>query len=160
MDLLRIGIGFDLHRLRRGRPLLLGGVRIPHPSGPVGHSDGDVVLHALCDALLGAAAGGDIGDRFPDTDPRWKGADSRRFVEAVWRPLKRAGWIVCNVDVTVLAESPRLGPWKQRVAARVAGLLGLPAGRVSVKAKTMEGLGPIGRGKAVAAQAAVLMRRP
>lgn len=155
----RVGLGFDLHRLRRGRPFVLGGVRIPHPVGPVGHSDGDVILHALCDALLGAAGGGDIGDRFPDTDPRWKGTDSRRFVAAVWGPLRRAGWRVANVDVTVLAERPKLTPWKRRIAAAAARLLGVPAARVNVKAKTMERLGPIGAGKAVAAQVVVLLEK-
>jgi 2-C-methyl-D-erythritol 2,4-cyclodiphosphate synthase len=155
----RVGFGFDLHRLRRGRPLVLGGVRIPHPTGPAGHSDGDVVLHALCDALLGAAAGGDIGERFPDDDPRWKDADSRRFVENVWRPLRGAGWSVLNVDVTVLLERPKLRSWKAPIARAVAALLGLPADRVSVKAKTMEGLGDIGAGRAVAAHVAVLIQR-
>lgn len=154
---LRVGLGFDLHRLRRGRPFVLGGVRIPHPTGPAGHSDGDVVLHALVDALAGAAGGGDIGDRFPDTDPRWKGADSRRFVDAVWRPLRRAGRHIYNVDVTVLAERPKLGPWKRRIAARVAEILGIVPSRVSIKAKTLEGLGPVGAGKAIAAQVVVLL---
>jgi 2-C-methyl-D-erythritol 2,4-cyclodiphosphate synthase len=154
---LRVGSGFDLHRLVRGRPFVLGGLRVPHPVGPLGHSDGDALLHALIDALLGASGGGDIGDRFPDTDPRWKGADSRSLVRAVWSPLRRAGWRVRNVDATVVAERPRLGPWKPRIARAVAGLLGVPAGRVCVKAKTLEGLGEIGRGKAVAAQVVVLL---
>jgi 2-C-methyl-D-erythritol 2,4-cyclodiphosphate synthase len=154
---LRVGQGFDLHRLVRGRPFVLGGLRIPHPLGPLGHSDGDALLHALTDALLGAAGGGDIGDRFPDTDPRWKGADSRALLRTVWAPLRKAGWRVGNVDATVVAERPKLGPWKPRIAAAIARLLGIPAGRVCVKAKTLEGLGEIGKGRAVAAQVVVLM---
>jgi 2-C-methyl-D-erythritol 2,4-cyclodiphosphate synthase len=157
-DELRVGLGFDLHRLVRGRPFVLGGLRIPHGLGPLGHSDGDALLHALVDALLGASgADGDIGDRFPDTDPRWKGADSRELVAAVWAPLRRAGWRIHNIDANVLAERPKLGPWKPRIARAVAGLLGIPAGRVSVKAKTMERLGEIGSGRAVAAQVVVLL---
>jgi len=156
---MRVGLGFDLHRLVRGRPFVLGGLRIPHPRGPLGHSDGDALLHALVDALLGAAGGGDIGDRFPDTDPRWKGADSRTLLEAVWRPLRKAGWRICNVDATVVAERPKLGPWKPRIAREIARLLGCPPRAVCVKAKTMERLGEIGAGKAVAAQVAVLMSR-
>jgi 2-C-methyl-D-erythritol 2,4-cyclodiphosphate synthase len=156
---LRVGIGFDLHRLVRGRPFVLGGLRLPHPLGPLGHSDGDALLHALTDALLGATGGGDIGDRFPDTDPRWKGADSRALLGAVWSPLRRAGWRVCNVDATVVAERPKLGPWKPRIAREIARLLGVPADRVCVKAKTLEKLGPIGKGKAVAAQVAVLLNK-
>jgi 2-C-methyl-D-erythritol 2,4-cyclodiphosphate synthase len=156
---LRVGLGFDLHRLVRGRPFVLGGLRIPHPLGPLGHSDGDALLHALIDALLGATGGGDIGDRFPDTDPRWKGADSRRLVEAVWAPLRRAGWRICNVDANVVAERPKLGSWKPRIGRAVARLLGLPSSRVAVKAKTMEGLGEIGKGRAVAAHVVVLLEK-
>jgi 2-C-methyl-D-erythritol 2,4-cyclodiphosphate synthase len=154
----RVGLGFDLHRLVRGRPFVLGGLRIPHDLGPLGHSDGDALLHALIDALLGAAgAGMDIGDRFPDTDPAWKGADSRALLAAAWSPLRRAGWRVLNVDAVVVAERPKLGPWKPRIARSVAGLLGVPPARVSVKAKTMEKLGEIGKGRAVAAQVVVLL---
>jgi 2-C-methyl-D-erythritol 2,4-cyclodiphosphate synthase len=156
---LRVGLGYDLHRLGRGRPFVLGGVRIPHPSGPVGHSDGDPLLHALIDALLGATGGGDIGDRFPDTDPRWKGADSRELAEAVWRPLRAGGWRVRNVDAVVIAERPKLGAWKRRIAEAIARLLDLDPARASVKAKTMERLGAIGSGRAVAAQVVVLMDR-
>jgi len=154
---LRIGLGFDVHRLARGRRFVLGGVEIPHPAGPAGHSDGDPLLHALIDALLGATGGGDIGDRFPDADPRWKGADSRDLVEAVWRPLRRAGWRVVNVDATVVAERPKLGPWKRRIAGAIARLLGVDPSRVCVKAKTMERLGAIGAGKAIAAQVGALL---
>jgi 2-C-methyl-D-erythritol 2,4-cyclodiphosphate synthase len=156
---MRVGLGFDLHRLGRGRPFVLGGLRIPHPVGPVGHSDGDALLHALVDAILGASGGGDIGDRFPDTDPRWKGADSRKLLEAVWRPLRKAGWRVGNVDATVVAERPKLGPWKRKIARQIAGLLGIPPYFVNVKAKTLEKLGEIGSGKAVAAQVVVMMSR-
>ncbi len=158
-DNLRVGLGFDLHRLVRGRPFVLGGLRIPHSLGPLGHSDGDALLHALVDALLGATGGGDIGDRFPDTDPRWKGADSRALLAAVWRPLRKAGWRVGNVDATVVAERPKLGPWKRKIARELARRLGCPAGAVNVKAKTLEKLGEIGKGKAVAAQVVVMMSR-
>ena len=152
-----VGIGFDVHRLGSRKPLRIGGVTIPHPRGPVAHSDGDVVLHALVDALLGAAGEGDIGEHFPDSDPAWRNASSDRFVAGALARLGRR-FRVENVDLTVLAEAPKLGPWKERIRARVAGLLGIPVRRVNVKAKTMEGLGPIGKGKAIAAWVVVLLR--
>src|ERR1051326_8292922 len=119
---MRVGLGHDTHRLAAGRPLILGGVRIEHPRGLVGHSDADVVLHALTDALLGAAGLGDIGDAYPDTDPRWKGADSRLFLRETLARLNRAGWRPVNVDVIILAQEPKLGPVKSAIRESLAGL--------------------------------------
>ncbi len=156
----RVGIGFDLHRLVRGRPFLLAGVRLPGPKGPLGHSDADPLSHAVVDALLGAAALGDIGDHFPDSDPRWKGTPGPAFLARARALLARKGWRPAGIDATVFLERPRLGPYKRAIAAALARAVGLPAAAVNVKAKTMEGLGPLGAGKAVAAQAvAVLARR-
>ena len=156
---MRVGIGFDLHRLRRGRPFVLAGVRIPSPAGPVGHSDADPLSHAVVDALLGAAALGDIGDHFSDSDPRWRGTPGPEFLRRARRILARRGWRPSSVDATVFCERPKLGPHKPEVAAALARALGLPASAVNVKAKTMEGLGPIGEGKAVAAQAVAVLKR-
>src|SRR4051812_37929564 len=135
---MRVGIGHDTHRLEEGRPLLLGGVRIEHPRGLAGHSDADVVLHALTDALLGAAGLGDIGDAYPDTDPTWQGADSRIFLRETLQRLNRAGWRVVNTDVIVFAQEPKLGPLKGAIRASLAAALGLPLDAVNVKAKTGE----------------------
>jgi 2-C-methyl-D-erythritol 2,4-cyclodiphosphate synthase len=154
---MRIGIGYDTHRLAEGRPLLLGGVRVEHPRGLAGHSDADVVLHALTDALLGAAGMGDIGDAYPDTDPAYRACDSRVFVEETLARLNRAGWRVVNVDVTVFAQQPKLGPVKALIRDSLANLLGLERDAVNVKAKTGEGVGHIGRGEAIACQAAALI---
>ena len=154
---LRIGQGHDLHRLVAGRRFVLGGIEIPHTHGPLGHSDGDVVLHAICDALLGALALGDIGAHFPDTDPRLAGADSALLVERVVELVGARGYRVVNVDVTVHAERPKIGPHAARIRARVAALLGCEEGAVSIKAKTNEGLGEIGRGEAIAATAVALV---
>jgi 2-C-methyl-D-erythritol 2,4-cyclodiphosphate synthase len=156
-DTFRIGLGFDLHHLAAGRPLILGGVQVPYHAGAVGHSDGDALLHAVTDALLGAVAAGDIGQHFPDRGPRYAGADSGQFVEAAARLVAQAGYAPVNVDATVFLQEPRLGPVKPQMAERIAALLGLEPGAVSIKAKTMEGLGPIGQRKAVAAQAIVLV---
>ncbi|MDQ7780452.1 MAG: 2-C-methyl-D-erythritol 2,4-cyclodiphosphate synthase [Planctomycetota bacterium] len=156
---LRAGIGFDIHRLVRGRRLVLGGVEIPAESGLLGHSDGDALLHAVCDALLGACGLGDIGDLFPDTDARFKGRDSAFFVHEVLARTSKAGWKVANIDTIVFLERPRLGPWKRAMRDRIAALLGLAAANVGVKAKTMEKLGPIGGRRAVAALAQVLLVR-
>jgi 2-C-methyl-D-erythritol 2,4-cyclodiphosphate synthase len=153
----RIGIGYDLHRLVEHRPLILGGVPIPHDRGLLGHSDADVVLHAVCDALLGAAGQPAIGDLFPDTDPAWKGADSRRFVTEALRRARAGGYAVENVDLIIHAQQPRLGPHKERIRAAVAALLGLAPDRVGVKATTNEGLDAIGRSEAIACWAAVLL---
>jgi 2-C-methyl-D-erythritol 2,4-cyclodiphosphate synthase len=154
---LRIGHGYDVHRLVEGRPLILGGVRIAHRAGLLGHSDGDVVLHALCDAILGALGAGDIGQHFPDSDPRYRGAASADLVQQVLVCMRQEGWRVSNLDVTIHAEQPRLAPHREAIRARVAELLGVPVGCVSIKAKTNEGLDAIGRGEAIAATAVVLL---
>ena len=154
---MRVGLGHDTHRLVDGRPLILGGVRLEHGRGLAGHSDADVVLHAVTDALLGAAGLGDIGDAFPDTDPAYKNRDSRYFVEETLARLNRAGWRVVNVDVTVFAQEPKLGPVKNRIRQSLAQLLRLEAGAVNVKAKTGEGVGHIGRAEAIGCQAVVLI---
>jgi len=154
---MRVGIGHDTHRLGPGRPLILGGLRIEHSRGLVGHSDADVVLHALTDALLGAAALGDIGDAYPDTDPRYKDCDSTVFVQETLQRLKAKGYGVVNVDVTIFAQEPKLGPLKDKMRRRLAELLGLDADRVNVKAKTGEGVGAIGRAEAIGCQVAALI---
>jgi 2-C-methyl-D-erythritol 2,4-cyclodiphosphate synthase len=146
-----VGFGYDSHRFKKGRKLLLGGVEIPHTHGLDGHSDADAVLHAVTDALLGAAALGDIGTHFPDSDPRYKGADSLTLLVHARRLLSRRK--VVNVDVTVLAEVPKLGPYKNRMRAKIARALGIGVEGVSVKAKTNEGMGFVGRGEGVAVMA-------
>jgi len=155
---MRIGSGIDVHAFGPGDHLMLGGVRVPHTAAVVAHSDGDVVLHALCDALLGAAGLGDIGQHFADSDPRWKGADSRQFVTAVLGMLRERGLRVVNADLTVLAQAPRIAPHREAIRRAVAALLGLPGDCVNVKATTTEGLGFLGRAEGVAAQAVVLLR--
>ena len=155
----RVGTGYDLHRTEQGRPLILGGVRIPCAVGLAGHSDADVVLHAVCDALLGAAGLGDIGELFPDTDPTYADADSRRFLADVLARVRSAGYSVGNVDVTIHAERPRLAEHKSRIRASLAALLELPPDAVGVKATTNEGLDAIGRGEALACWATVLLAR-
>ena len=157
--MVRIGLGYDCHRVAAGRPLLLGGVRIDHETGLAGHSDADAVLHAVTDAVLGAVAAGDIGELFPDTDPRWAGCDSSLFVRQAVRIAAEQGCRVVNCDVTVLAEAPRLGPHKRRMAQRIAELLGCEPAAVAVKAKTNEQMGAIGRGEGLAVLAAVLLTR-
>jgi len=153
----RIGHGYDVHRLVDGRPLMLGGIHIPHSQGLLGHSDGDVVLHAICDAILGALALGDIGQQFPDTDERYTGIDSAELLRVVHGRLRATGWGIGNLDVTICAERPRIAPHGVVMRARIAELLGVPAGCVSVKAKTNEGLDAVGRGEAIAATAVVLI---
>jgi 2-C-methyl-D-erythritol 2,4-cyclodiphosphate synthase len=155
----RVGHGFDAHRLASGRPLILGGTLVPHDRGLLGHSDGDCVLHAVCDALLGAAAAGDMGEHFPSRDPRWKDTPSRVFVEEVARLVRARGYAVANVDVTVVAEEPTLAPHLPRMRQTVAGLLGVPEDAVSVKAKSTDRLGAIGRGEGIAAEAMALLKR-
>lgn len=155
----RVGHGFDLHRLVKGRPLLLGGVAIPSPRGLLGHSDGDVVLHAITDALLGAAGEPDIGSLFSDRDPAWRGADSRVFLAEALRRVTSRGYEIENVDVVLHAERPKLAPHYGAIAASVAAALGIDRDRCGVKAKTHEGLGDIGRGRALAATAFVLLAR-
>ncbi len=156
---MRVGIGFDVHPFEDGRPLVLGGVTI-EGRGLAGHSDADVVAHAVTDALLGAAGLGDIGDAYPDTDPAFRDADSRRFVTETLNRLNRLGFRVVNLDVTVFAQEPKLGPVKAAVRANLAKLLGVPEEAVSVKAKTGEHVGAIGRGEAIGCQATVLIDRP
>ena len=154
---MRVGIGHDTHRLVEGRPLILGGVCINYARGLAGHSDADVVLHALTDALLGAAGLGDIGDAFPDTDPAYRDCDSSLFVHETLRRLRSSGWSVVNVDVIIFAQEPQLGPIKETIRQRVAGLLGLDVDVVNVKAKTGEKVGAIGRGEAISCQVAALI---
>jgi 2-C-methyl-D-erythritol 2,4-cyclodiphosphate synthase len=153
----RVGLGYDLHKLVKGLPFVLGGVRISHPKGPLGHSDGDALIHAVIDALLGAAGEGDIGGMFPDTDPRFEGACSLDFLEAVMRVLKKRRLRVCHVDVVVVVERPKIGPHAAAIKAALCPRLGLPEDRLGIKAKTNEGLGLIGRGGAVACWAVALL---
>jgi 2-C-methyl-D-erythritol 2,4-cyclodiphosphate synthase len=154
---MRIGQGFDVHALVAGRKLIIGGVEIPHYKGLEGHSDADVLLHAVCDALLGAAALGDIGKHFPDTDERYRGADSRVLLRAVAAEVAKAGFKVVNVDATILAQAPRMAPHMAKMAANIAADLGVPAKDVNVKATTTEQLGFLGRGEGIAAQAIALL---
>jgi 2-C-methyl-D-erythritol 2,4-cyclodiphosphate synthase len=153
----RLGFGNDVHRLVPGRKLILGGIRIPFDRGPLGHSDGDALSHAICDALLGAAAVGDIGRHFPDSSPRWKNASSLDLLRQVLALLRRQGFTVLNIDSTIEIEQPRLAPFVHRMRAKLASVLGIPADRVSVKAKTGEGIGEIGRGEAIRAEAVALI---
>jgi 2-C-methyl-D-erythritol 2,4-cyclodiphosphate synthase len=152
-----VGTGIDVHAFGPGDAVVLGGVRIAHSHGIVAHSDGDVLLHALVDALLGAGGLGDIGQHFPDSDPRWKGADSARFVAATVQLLERQGQRVVNADLTLLAEAPRIGPWREAIRNSVAGMLGLPSSCVNLKATTTEHLGFIGRHEGLMAMATVLI---
>ena len=138
---MRIGYGWDSHEFKPGVPLKIGGVVLPHNKGLAGHSDGDVLLHALTDALLGAVAAGDIGGYFPPTDPKWKGADSVIFIEEALKQVRRAGYTVANVDSTLILDQPKIGPHSHKIQARVAELLGIKPGQVGVKAKTPEGMG-------------------
>jgi 2-C-methyl-D-erythritol 2,4-cyclodiphosphate synthase len=154
---MRVGIGHDTHRLEAGRPLILGGIRIDHPRGLAGHSDADVVLHALTDALLGAAGLGDIGDAYPDTDPRYRDCDSTMFLRETLERLRAEGYRIVNADLTIFAQEPKLGPIKSRMRERLAELLGLDVDAVNVKAKTGEKVGHIGRAEAIGCQAAVLI---
>ena len=159
MTATRIGTGFDAHRLVDGRPLVLGGVRIAHPRGLEGHSDGDCLVHAVCDAILGALGAGDMGGHFPSTDARWKGAPSLRFLESVARLADERGYGLGNLDATVIAEAPALAPHIGAMRAQIAQALAAPVEAVSVKAKSTDGLGAIGRGEGIAAQAVVLLQR-
>jgi 2-C-methyl-D-erythritol 2,4-cyclodiphosphate synthase len=154
---MRVGQGFDVHALAVGRRLVIGGVTIAHDKGLEGHSDADVLLHAICDALLGAAGLGDIGRHFPDTDPAYRGADSRSLLREVVAKVEEAGFKVLNVDATILAQAPRMAPHVPRMVENIAADLGIAPGAVNVKATTTERLGFIGRGEAIAAQAIVLI---
>ncbi|HKM91884.1 MAG TPA: 2-C-methyl-D-erythritol 2,4-cyclodiphosphate synthase [Candidatus Acidoferrales bacterium] len=149
----RCGIGYDLHRLAEGRPLIVGGVRVPFEKGPEGHSDGDVLAHAICDALLGAAGAGDIGTHFPDTDPKWKGAASLKFLEHARGLLESRGLKIEYIDAVVVCERPKLGPHFPAMREALARALGVSADRVHLKAKTNEGVDAVGRGEAIAAHA-------
>ena len=154
---LRIGEGWDVHALVPGRPLVIGGVVVPYERGLLGHSDADVLLHAITDALIGAAGLGDIGRHFPDTDARFKGADSMLLLEEAARRVAAEGWAIANVDSTVVAQAPKLAPHIDAMRARIASALALDVARVSVKAKTAEKLGPVGQGQSIEARAVVLL---
>ncbi len=153
----RVGQGYDVHRLVLGRPLVLGGERIPSEVGLEGHSDADVLLHALGDALLGAAALGDLGEHFPPTDERWRGADSSDLLRRIVAKVEAADWRVVNCDLTMIAEAPRLAPHREAIRRNVARLLGVEPAAVGVKATSHEGLGALGRGEGIAALAVVLL---
>ena len=155
---MRVGIGYDIHQLVSGRKLILGGVEIPHDVGSKGHSDGDALLHAVTDALLGAAGLGDIGEYFPDNDPEWKDADSGELLKEAYKIVRRRGWEVENIDCNIIAQAPKLKPYKSQMEARIAGLLEIETRRVNVKAKTNEGLDAVGRNEAIATQAVVLLK--
>jgi 2-C-methyl-D-erythritol 2,4-cyclodiphosphate synthase len=156
---MRIGVGYDLHRLAGGRPLILGGVRIPFDKGLEGHSDADALAHALVDALLGAAALGNIGQHFPETDPRYGGADSLQLLCSTVQLIHNLDYRVHNVDANIIAEQPRLAPYIESIRSNIAECLEVDLNCVSVKAKTNEGVGPEGRGEAISVQAVVLLRR-
>lgn len=155
----RVGLGFDVHALVAGRKLILGGVTIPYERGLKGHSDADVLLHAITDALLGAAGLGDIGRWFPDTDERWRDADSRWLLRQAMSQVRAAGWRVGNVDATVICERPKIAPHAEAMRANIAADLGITPGEVNIKGKTSEGLGFTGRGEGIAAQAIALIVR-
>jgi len=154
---MRVGIGYDVHKLVPGRPLVLGGVTIPYHLGLDGHSDADVLVHAVMDALLGAAGAGDIGEHFPDTDPRYRGISSLELLRRVMHHLEAKGWSVVNVDAVVVAQAPKLSPYRDEMRSNLAREMGLPPGRVGIKATTTERLGFTGRGEGIAAQAVALL---
>ncbi len=154
---LRIGEGWDTHALVEGRPLMLGGVRVPHDKGLLGHSDADALLHAITDALLGAAGLGDIGRHFPDTDARFKGADSAVLLAEAAARVRAQGWEIANIDSTVIAQAPKLAPHIPAMQARIAQVLGLASAQVNVKAKTAEKMGPVGEGRSMEARAVALL---
>lgn len=157
---LRVGEGWDTHQLVAGRPLVLGGVTIPHSHGLLGHSDADALLHAITDALLGAAGLGDIGRHFPDTDPAFKGADSVRLLQTAAGRVREAGFVLLNVDSTIVAQAPKMAPHIEAMRECIAQALGLPVAAVNVKAKTAEHLGPVGELRAIEARAICLIVRP
>jgi 2-C-methyl-D-erythritol 2,4-cyclodiphosphate synthase len=158
--MMRVGHGFDAHRLVEGRPFVLGGITIPFERGPLGHSDGDTLTHAICDALLGAAALGDLGAHFPDTDPQWKGANSLKLLAAVHEQLVRHGWTIANIDATVVVQVPRLSPHVAAMRDALADTLAIDIEKISVKAKTSEGMGYTGDGSGIAAYAVALLTAP
>ena len=156
----KIGFGYDIHRLEAGRPLALGGIVVPHGAGLCGHSDGDALVHAVIDALLGAVGEGDIGTHFPDTDPRYEGARSADLLATVAGLVRSRGGEVVNVDAVVVAEEPKIGPHAAAMKAALAPVLGVPVGALGIKAKTNEGLGPVGEKRAIACYAVALVRFP
>lgn len=156
---IRVGEGWDVHQLVEGRKLILGGIEIPYDKGLLGHSDADALLHAITDALFGAAGLGDIGRHFPDTDPRFKGADSGLLLAETAARVRAAGWQIGNVDSTIIAQAPKMAPHIPAMRERIAALLGLAADQVNVKAKTAETLGPVGQGLSIEARAVVLLQR-
>lgn len=155
--MIRVGHGFDAHQLASGRPFILGGVTIPFKTGPLGHSDADVLVHAICDALLGACALGDLGGHFPDSDPQWKGADSLRLLAAVHELIVRHGYTLANIDSTIVVQLPKLSPYIGAMRDRIAEALAVDVRNVSVKAKTSEGMGYTGDGSGIAAYAVALV---
>jgi len=155
--MMRVGSGLDVHAFAENTPLWLGGILIPHARGLAGHSDGDAVIHALIDALLGAAGRGDIGDWFPSTDERWRGARSTEMLRQVWKDLSGQDWWLENADLTIVASEPRLAPYRQPMRLALADALSCPVGKISVKATTTDGLGALGRGEGVLATASVLL---
>lgn len=154
---MRIGMGYDVHRLVEGRKLIMGGVEIPYEKGLLGHSDADVLLHSIMDALLGAAALGDIGGHFPDNDPAYQGADSLKLLRRVGEIIAQAGFRVANVDATIIAQRPKMAPYRETMRQNIADALGVEVSRISVKATTEEGLGFTGRSEGIAAQAVALL---
>jgi 2-C-methyl-D-erythritol 2,4-cyclodiphosphate synthase len=156
----KIGFGYDIHRLEAGRRLVLGGIEVPHGAGLLGHSDGDALVHAVIDALLGALGEGDIGTLFPDTDPRYEGARSTDLLEVVVGRLRERGGVIAHIDAVVVAEEPKIGPHAAAMKAALAPVLGIPAGALGIKAKTNEGLGPVGEKRAIACYAVALVRFP
>ena len=157
--MIRTGLGYDLHRLVNDRPLMLGGVHIPHTKGEEAHSDGDVLLHAITDALLGAAGMGDIGELYPPTDNTWKGADSSILLATAWKKITAQGWKLENLDCVIALQEPRFLPWRTEVRASIAQILNVDISQVFVKAKTNEGLGPVGAGDAVEVWASCLLQK-
>lgn len=156
---IRVGLGYDLHRLVEGRACILGGIELPHPTGPLGHSDGDAVLHAITDAVLGAAGLDDLGTLFSDKDERWQGADSGKLLGEAWSMVCAAGWQLGNVDVVIVTEGPRIGPHRAAMRASIAGLLGTTVEQVNLRGKSVEGLGSLAGGAAVEVHAVCLLER-
>jgi 2-C-methyl-D-erythritol 2,4-cyclodiphosphate synthase len=157
---IRVGEGWDTHALVEGRPLMLGGVHVPYEKGLLGHSDADVLLHAITDALLGAAGLGDIGQHFPDTDATYKGADSAKLLKIAYDHVKQLGWQIGNVDCTIVAQAPKLAPHRSDIRSSIAKALGVAESQVNVKAKTAEKMGPVGEGLSMEARAVVLIQKP
>jgi len=158
MMMTRIGLGYDIHRLVEGRPLVIGGVTIPFDKGLLGHSDADVLVHAACDAILGAAGMGDIGEHFPDTDPRYRGADSIGLLKTVCAEIGKEGWSLVNLDATIFAQAPKMTPYKKGMVGRMADCMAVGRHRINIKATTTEGLGAIGHGDGIAAMCVALIQ--